>query len=33
MKGEQHLIGMRDAEGFALLRPKNLDALASVVCQ
>ena len=27
MKGVQHLIGMRDAEGFALLRPKNLDAL------
>jgi uncharacterized protein (DUF1015 family) len=27
MKGGQHLIGMRDAEGFALLRPKNLDAL------
>jgi uncharacterized protein (DUF1015 family) len=27
MKGGQHLIGMRDPEGFALLRPKNLDAL------
>ena len=27
MKGGQNLIGMCDAEGFALLRPKNLDAL------
>ena len=27
MKNGQHLIGMRDAEGFALLRPKNLEAL------
>lgn len=27
MKGGQHLIGMRDADGFALLQPKNLDAL------
>jgi len=27
MKGGQHFIGMRNAEGFALLRPKNLDAL------
>lgn len=27
MKGGQHFIGMRDAEGFALLRPKNLDGL------
>ena len=27
MKGGKHLIGMRDATGFALLRPKNLDAL------
>ena len=27
MKGGKHLLGMRDAEEFALLRPKNLDAL------
>ena len=27
MKGGKHLIGMRDATGFALLRPTNLDAL------
>jgi uncharacterized protein (DUF1015 family) len=27
MKGSPHLIGMRDTEGFSLLRPKNLDAL------
>ena len=27
MKGGPHLIGMRDAEEFALLRPKNLEAL------
>ena len=27
MKGGKHLIGMRDASGFALLRPGNLDAL------
>jgi uncharacterized protein (DUF1015 family) len=27
MKSGQHLIGMRDPDGFALLRPKNLDAL------
>jgi len=27
MKGGKHLIGMRDANEFALLRPKNLDAL------
>jgi uncharacterized protein (DUF1015 family) len=27
MKGGKHLMGMRDAEEFALLRPKNLDAL------
>lgn len=27
MKGEPHLIGMRDADGFAVLRPTNLDAL------
>jgi uncharacterized protein (DUF1015 family) len=27
MKGGKHLIGMRDAAGFVLLRPTNLDAL------
>ncbi|HTS19581.1 MAG TPA: DUF1015 domain-containing protein [Verrucomicrobiae bacterium] len=27
MKGGKHLIGMRDADGFALLGPKNLEAL------
>lgn len=27
MKGGKHFMGMRDAEAFALLRPKNLDAL------
>ena len=27
MKGGKHLMGMRDAKGFALLRPKNLDTL------
>ena len=27
MKGGNHLMGMRDADGFALLRSKNLDAL------
>ncbi len=27
MKGGKHLVGMRDATGFALLRPKNLDGL------
>jgi uncharacterized protein (DUF1015 family) len=27
MKGGKHLVGMRDATGFALLRPNNLDAL------
>ncbi|HVM60057.1 MAG TPA: DUF1015 domain-containing protein [Verrucomicrobiae bacterium] len=27
MKAAKHLIGMRDADGFALLRPKDIDAL------
>ena len=30
MKDRKHLIGLRDAVGFAMLRPKNLDALYSL---
>jgi uncharacterized protein (DUF1015 family) len=30
MKGGDHLMGMRDTEGFALLRPKDLAALGSL---